>query len=141
MFRDSFGNKSNMDQIFAQADVVSFHIPQNEKTLFMVDDEYINRFKKSVYIINLARGKIVKTLSLVEGLKSGKIKGACLDVLEFEKSSFENLFDNQNSITNEFAYLLNSSKVILSPHVGGWTVESYFKLSDVLADKILNFYS
>lgn len=124
-----------MNAIFEQADVVSFHIPQNEETRFMANDEFFARFQKPIYLINLSRGKIVQTSALVNGLKSGKILGACLDVLEYEKTSFESFFEQE--ISPDFQYILNSENVIISPHVGGWTTESYFKLSDVLADKIL----
>ncbi len=106
----------------------------------MVNDEYLNQFKKNIYLINLARGKIVKTKALLKAINTGKVKGACLDVLEFEKASFENMFSDSSSIPNDFKQLINSNKVILSPHVGGWTVESYYKLSKVLADKVLNYY-
>ncbi len=89
--------------------------------------------------MNLSRGKIVDTTTLVDGLKTGKIIGACLDVLEYERASFESFFDQEHS--EEFAYLLQSEKVLLSPHVAGWTTESYFKLSNVLADKIIEYYT
>ena len=79
------------------------------------------------------------TSTLVKGLRSNKIKGACLDVLEYEKSSFESFFDQEHS--EDFRYLLKSDKVLLSPHIAGWTVESYFKLSNVLADKIISYFS
>lgn len=139
-FSDNNALESEMDLIFEEADVISFHIPQNEETKFMVNDAFFNRFKKAIYLINLSRGQIVKTKSLVDALKFNKVKGACLDVLEFEKSSFENIFSDFENIPESFKYLLSSKKVILSPHVGGWTTESYFKLSDVLAEKIINFY-
>lgn len=124
-----------LNELFEHADILSLHIPQNDETIFMVDEAFLKNFKKPIYIINLARGKIIKTSALVEGLKNGKILGACLDVLEYEKSSFESFFDSE--LTTDFKYLLAAENVILSPHVGGWTQESYFKLSNVLADKIL----
>jgi D-3-phosphoglycerate dehydrogenase len=139
-FGDEFVKEVNMDTIFEQADVLSFHIPQTEETKFMVDENYLNNFKKNIYLINLARGKIVKTDALLKALNSDKVLGACLDVLEFEKASFENMFNDTKSIPEAFKQLIKSDKVILSPHVGGWTKESYYKLSKVLADKILNFY-
>jgi D-3-phosphoglycerate dehydrogenase len=137
-FANEFIQEVEMDSIFEKADVISFHIPQNEETLFLVNSDYLSKFKKEIYLINLARGKIVKTKSLIEFLDKGLIKGACLDVLEFEKTSFENIYSDKGILPIEFKHLLNSDKVILSPHVGGWTKESYFKLSDVLADKILS---
>jgi D-3-phosphoglycerate dehydrogenase len=143
-YKSNFGNEfvkeANMDTIFDQADVLSFHIPQTDETKFMVNEDYLNRFRKNIYLINLARGKIVKTKALLEALNSTKVLGACLDVLEFEKTSFENMFNDSKNIPNEFKELIESNKVILSPHVGGWTKESYYKLSKVLADKILDFY-
>lgn len=127
-----------LEELYQKADVISFHIPQNEETLYFADKHFFSSVQKPFYLLNLSRGKIVKTQALVEALKSGKVKGACLDVLEYEKSSFEHFFDQE--IPEDFQYLLQSDQVILSPHVGGWTEESYFKLSDVLADKILAHY-
>ena len=101
----------------------------------MIDADYINHFKNPIYIINTARGKNLNTQDLAHALESQKVLGACLDVLEYEQVSFENL--NKEELPEAFSYLINSDKVILTPHVAGWTKESYFKLSDVLADKIL----
>tara|TARA_R110002072_G_scaffold232309_3_gene389762 strand:+ start:37577 stop:38518 length:942 start_codon:yes stop_codon:yes gene_type:complete len=141
-YKSDFGNEfvkeSTLDEIFKKCDVVSFHIPQNEETVCFADNKFFDSFEKSIFLINLSRGKIVQTAALVSSLKNGKVLGACLDVLEFEKSSFEALFDNQEKLDVNFQYLLDSDKVLLSPHVGGWTVESYFKLSAILADKILS---
>ena len=134
-----FGNaqvqESTMDELFENSDVVSFHIPQNEETIGLANNDFFNSFKKNIYLINLARGKVVETSALVQAMQSKKVIGACLDVLEYEKTSFESFFDQE--IPEDFKYLLNAENVILSPHVGGWTKESYFKLSDVLADKII----
>lgn len=134
-FSDQFVREVSMDELFKKSDIVSFHIPQNEETVFMADKSFFKRFKRPFYVINLARGKIIRTSALLEGLKDKTILGACLDVLEFEKASFEKtLTADENS---EFKSLLEMDNVLFSPHVGGWTHESYFKLSDVLADKIL----
>lgn len=130
--------ESSMNDIYLNCDVVSLHIPQTNQTIGLIDEDFIAAMAKPFYLINLSRGKIIKTDALVKGLQSGKILGACLDVLEFEKASFESFFDQE--LPASFKYLLESEKVILSPHVGGWTVESYFKLSDVLADKILSWH-
>jgi len=127
----------DLETIYNEADVLSFHIPQNEETMYWVDKAFFNKFKKPIYLINLSRGKIVRTADLIKALDSGKVLGACLDVLEFEKASFENMFEDGN-MPETFRQLIASEKVILSPHVGGWTQESYFLLSDVLADKILS---
>jgi len=139
-FGNEFVNEVQMKDIYKQADVLSFHIPQTDETKFMVDEDYLKKFKKSIYLINLARGKIVKTNALLNAINNNKVLGACLDVLEFEKASFENMFENDNAMPKDFKALIESDKVILSPHVGGWTTESYYKLSQVLADKILDFY-
>ncbi len=138
-FGNQFIHESSLEDLFTNADIVSFHIPQNEETLFMANDEFFSNFKKNVYLINLSRGKIVQTSALVKALKSGSILGACLDVLEYEKSSFESFFEEE--IPSDFKYILESEKTLLSPHVGGWTHESYYKLSDVLADKVLDKFS
>ncbi len=138
-FGDAFVKESTPAALFEACDVISFHIPQNDETLFMANTAFFEAFRKPVYVINLSRGKIVETEALVKAMDSGKVVGACLDVLEYEPASFENLFDRE--LPEAFQSLLRSEKVILSPHVGGWTHESYFKLSDVLADKILSFYS
>lgn len=138
-YQKGFGNAQveevPLEQLFEHADVLSFHIPQNEETLFMGDSAFFEAFRKSIYVVNLSRGKIIRTKDLMECIQNGKILGACLDVLEYEKASFESFFDQNLDPT--FAELLASQKILLSPHVGGWTNESYFKLSDVLADKIL----
>jgi len=135
-FRSSEVEEVEMQAIFQRADVLSFHIPQTEETKFMADADFFASFENPIYVINLSRGKIIRTSALVEALKSQKVLGAGLDVLEYEKTSFESFFEQD--LSPDFQYLLNAENVILSPHVGGWTHESYFKLSDVLADKILN---
>jgi D-3-phosphoglycerate dehydrogenase / 2-oxoglutarate reductase len=140
-YKTDFSNdqvqECDMERIQREADVVSFHIPQNEETLFWGNSTFFNAFKKSIYLINLSRGKIIRIKDLLDAINQGKVLGACLDVLEFEKASFENMFDNESS-SPILEQLISCPKVLLSPHVGGWTTESYFKLSDVLADKILN---
>ena len=136
-FGDEYITESSLEEIYKKCDVVSFHIPQNEETMYFANDKFFSSFEKNIYLINLSRGKIVKTSALVNAIKIGKVLGACLDVLEYEKTSFESFFENKEDLHPDFNYLLDSDKTLLSPHVGGWTVESYFKLSDVLADKIL----
>jgi D-3-phosphoglycerate dehydrogenase len=138
-FGDHYVQECTLQAIQEQADVISFHIPQNKETIHFFNDEFFHKCNKSFYLMNLSRGKIVDTTTLVDGLKTGKIIGACLDVLEYERASFESFFDQEHS--EEFAYLLQSEKVLLSPHVAGWTTESYFKLSNVLADKIIEYYT
>ena len=123
-------------ELLHRSDIISLHIPENEETIGIIDSTFIAKMKKPFYLINLSRGKIVNTEDLVEGINSGKVLGACLDVLEYEKTSFENMFVDK-PIPTAFQALIQSNKVILSPHVGGWTQESYKKLSTVLLSKIL----
>ena len=100
----------------------------------MINTSFIEQFKNPFWLINTARGKSVVTKDLVGALKSAKVLGAGLDVLEYEKSSFENLFTNE--IPEEFKYLVQSENVLLSPHVAGWTIESNIKLAQTIVDKI-----
>lgn len=119
----------------SRVDVISLHVPQTELTIGMIDAEYLDKFKKPIWIINTARGKCIKTIDLVDALKSGKVLGAGLDVLEYEKASFENMFTDDN-LPEAFQYLIASDQVMLSPHVAGWTVESKIKLAQTVVDKI-----
>ncbi len=124
-----------LSAIQEKADVLSFHIPQNAETIGFFDTTLLKNMKKPFYLLNVARGKIVNLETVEEGLNSGQIKGVGLDVFEFESSSFENGISSE--IPLKYPVLFNHPRVIMSPHVAGWTKESYFKLSDVLADKIL----
>ena len=135
---DDFVIQVSLEQLYQEADVISFHIPQNEETRYWVNDAFFAALGKPIYLLNLSRGKIVETQALLNAIARGQVKGAGLDVLEFEKASFENFSDSEH--LSIFQELIASDKVILTPHVGGWTTESYYKLSDVLADKILAFY-
>ena len=119
----------------SRVDVISLHVPQTELTIGMIDAEYLDKFKKPIWIINTARGKCIKTKDLVDALKSGKVLGAGLDVLEYEKASFENMFTDDN-LPEAFQYLIASDQVMLSPHVAGWTVESKIKLAQTVVDKV-----
>ena len=123
-----------------KVDVLSLHTPQTELTRNMVNTNFIQSFKKNFWLLNTARGTSVVTKDLVIALKSGKILGAGLDVLEYEKTSFENLFTN-DKIPKAFQYLINSNNVLLSPHVAGWTIESKEKLAQTIVDKIKSSYS
>jgi len=125
----------SLDELQANADVLSIHTPETSLTLNMVNGKFINQFKKPFWLINTARGKSVVTKDLVEALQKGKVLGAGLDVLEYEKKSFENLF-SKNEVSEAFKYLINSKQVILSPHVAGWTIESKEKLAQTMVEKI-----
>ena len=137
-FGDEYVQEVDLETLKQKAQIISLHIPQNAETLGWINDEFIKEVRHNFWLINLSRGKIVQTQSLLSAINSGKVLGACLDVLEFEKASFENMFDGEknNELPLEFRELISSDKVLLSPHVGGWTYESYYKLSQVLLDKI-----
>jgi D-3-phosphoglycerate dehydrogenase len=129
----NYPQESSMETIYKEADIISLHVPLTDETTYLVDDNFINRFAKNFYLINTARGKCVNTKNLVKALENKKIKGACLDVLEYEKSSFENL--SKDGLTSDMQYLMNAKNTILSPHVAGWTVESNVKIAEVLLNK------
>ena len=130
----------SLRELQQNVDVLSLHTPQTELTKNMVNTSFIESFKKNFWLLNTARGTSVVTKDLVIALKSGKILGAGLDVLEYEKTSFENLFTNDN-IPKAFQYLINLNNVLLSPHVAGWTIESKEKLAQTIVDKIKKNYS
>lgn len=131
---DANAKQVSLKEFQEKAEVVSLHTPQTPLTLNMVDADFINQFKKPFWFINTARGKSVVTQDLVLALKSGKILGAGLDVLEYEKSSFEDMFTT--SMPEPFQYLIQAKNVLLTPHVAGWTIESKEKLAQTIVDKI-----
>lgn len=136
---DANAKQVSLEELQQKADVLSLHIPWTPETDKLVDSSFINAFAKPFWLINTSRGKNVVTSDLVEDLQSGKILGAGLDVLEYEKLSFETLFESEN-IPDAFQYLLESDKVILSPHIAGWTFESHTKLAQTIVDKIKSLY-
>ncbi len=137
--KDNVGDQNceqvSLEELQQKADVLSLHTPQTALTTNMIDANFINSFAKPFWLINTARGKSVVTSDLVAALKSGQILGAGLDVLEYEKSSFENLFTDKK-LPKAFEYLIQSDNVLLSPHVAGWTVESKQKLAQTIIDKV-----
>ena len=157
-FSDNYVEESSMEQIFAEADILSLHLPHTDETDYLIDQPFIDQFKKPFYLINTSRGKIIRTKDLVTNLKSKKIKGACLDVLEYESNSFERLkglgmWTNKRGVLinrlgawlmktglwiylHPVQYLVKCKNVVLSPHVAGWSFESYEKISLVLAKRI-----
>ncbi|MEM5538889.1 2-hydroxyacid dehydrogenase [Olleya sp. AS48] len=137
---DANATQVPLSELQDQADILSLHTPETPSTINMIDAKFINGFKKDFWLINTARGKSVVTSDLVNALKTGKILGAGLDVLEYEKSSFENLFTD-NKMPEAFKYLIKASNVILSPHVAGWTLESKEKLAQTIVDKIKSQFS
>ena len=141
---DDVGNANakqvTLEELQLKTDVLSLHIPWTKETDKMVDSSFINGFQKSFWIINTSRGKNIVTADLVAAMESGKILGAGLDVLEYEKLSFETLFHDKNT-PEAFQYLLNAKNVILTPHIAGWTFESQERLAQVIVDKIKAKYS
>ncbi|MGC6469837.1 MAG: NAD(P)-dependent oxidoreductase [Flavobacteriales bacterium] len=123
--------ESQLETLYEEADILSLHIPLTKETHHLVNDIFLNRFKKPIYLINTSRGQCVDTVALLEAIDNKKVMGACLDVLEIEKISFESLDQ-----TNLFKRLIQSNKLTLSPHIAGWTVESYLKIAQVLFEKI-----
>lgn len=130
-FSDENAGEASMEEIVKHADVLSLHIPLTAETRQMVNDEYFFHFRKPIFFLNTARGEIVNTRAVLNAIRSGKILGAGLDVLEIEK--FPSLKEQ-----NWFNDLIENGKVLLSPHVAGWTFDSYRKISEVLVEKLKN---
>ncbi|MEY4432450.1 MAG: hypothetical protein RLZZ44_580 [Bacteroidota bacterium] len=137
---DANARQVNFAEFQAKVDVVSLHIPWTPETDKMVNAEFINGFTKPLWIINTSRGKNIVTADLVSALQTGKVLGAGLDVLEYEKLSFETLFQNK-STPEAFEYLLKAKNVILTPHIAGWTFESHERLAQVIVNKIKALYA
>lgn len=145
---NEYAQQVSISELKKRADVISLHVPQTAKTIGMIDTKFINGFTKPFWLLNTARGSVVNTTDLVKALKSRKILGAGLDVLEYEKSSFESFFqeipqkkniDASKSTRKKIKalkYLTKASNVLLTPHIAGWTFESYQKLAQIIVDKI-----
>jgi len=126
----------SLAELQRKADVVSLHVPQSPENLGLIDEAYLAGFDKPIIFINTARGKSLQTEALVAALQSGKVRGACLDVLEYEKNSFEQLF--AGPLPAPLGYLLQSERVIISPHIAGWTHASERKMAETLLQKLKN---
>jgi D-3-phosphoglycerate dehydrogenase len=133
-YSDGNTRETSLQELFDKCDILSLHVPLTEETSGMVDELFIGRFRKPVYLLNTARGKVVNTRDLVAGLRSGKVAGAALDVLEYEDATFEQIGEASSP---ELDFLKASDNVILTPHIAGWTHESAVKLASVLVNKIL----
>ncbi|WP_185858312.1 NAD(P)-dependent oxidoreductase [Blattabacterium cuenoti] len=133
---DIYAKQVDMNTIFRKSDIISLHVPYTERTKGMINSNFINKFYKSFYFINTSRGGCVITHHLVKALNTGKVYGACLDVLEYENFSFENIF-NHHKLPKSFFYLIDSNKVILTPHIAGWTKESKYKMEKKIVEKII----
>ena len=136
---DENARQVTLNEIKNNAQILSLHTPQTTETIGMVNYSFISGFKNPFWLLNTSRGNCVVTKDLVKALKDNKILGAGLDVLEFENNSFESLFLNKCS-SREMGYLIKSNKVLLTPHVAGWTNESKKKLAQVVVDKIIKNY-
>ena len=138
-YKKGFGTKqveeTNLDKVFDKADILSIHIPLNEETRAWMNEEFFNKFRKDIYLLNTARGEIIPVKSILKLLDSGKLKGASLDVLEKEK--FDQLTEEQRA---DYENLFTRENVVLSPHVGGWTFASYRRINEVLVGKIATHY-
>ena len=134
-FAPPFATEVSLAKLQAEADVLSLHIPITAETNYFVDEAFISQFSKPIYLINTARGELVKTKALLAALRSGKVLGACLDVLEFEQKSFETNFANQ-TMPPALAALVAEKNVLLSPHIAGWSKQSFEKMALAMAEKI-----
>ena len=136
---DENAKQVSLEELQQKTDVLSLHLPWTPETDKMVNAQFIDAFAKPFWIINTSRGKNIVTADLVEAMKSKKVLGAGLDVLEYEKLSFETLFQDKNT-PEAFQYLLEAKNVLLTPHIAGWTFESHERLAQVIVDKIKNIY-
>ena len=137
-YSDDFVCEKSLKEVFSQADIVSIHVPLTDETRYMVNKSFIKSFQKNIFLLNTARGNIVNTAHLVENLKTGKVLGAGLDVLEYESPSFEKLSFAEYPAPMQ--YLVKAPNVILTPHIAGWSVEANYKHAKVLAEKILKAF-
>ena len=124
-----------LEGLYNDVDILSFHIPETKETVSMGNHLFFSRFKKQLIVLNICRGKVIDTGGLVKAMKEKKVLKAALDVLEYETKSFEQFF--KNALPEDFIYLKTNPNVILTPHIAGWTAQSYYKLSNVLANKII----
>lgn len=133
-YSDKYAQEASMEEVYKSADIVSFHVPLTTETKYLFNQSWIDQMQKPFYLINTARGPVVQTSDLLNAIDEAKVLGAALDVLEFEGLSFEKI--NAQELNPAYQRLIASEKVLLSPHIAGWTVESHLKLSSVIADKI-----
>ena len=136
-YSDSFVKEVSMDEIFEKTDVLSLHTPLTNETVGMVDLDFLKNFKKSIILINSARGQSVVLKDLVKAINLGFVKGACLDVLEIENHSFESLERAKEKVINE---LKNKQNVLFTPHIAGWTHEAKLKMAEVVIDKVKRIF-
>jgi len=138
-WEDHFAQNVGLEDFFEMTDILTIHIPYTRDNHYFINDGFLSSFKKNIFLLNLARGLVLNTEDLVKHLKTGKILGTGLDVLEYEEVSFSKL--KEGEFTPAMKYLLSSENVILTPHIGGWSFESLEGHARVLADKIEKYYS
>ena len=136
---DKFAQQVSLEKLQSQCEVISLHIPQTPQTLGMINNKFIAKMTHPFWLLNTARGSAVVTVDLVEGLKSKKVLGAGLDVLEYETRSFSTTF-NEEEPPPALEYLMDADHVLLSPHVAGWTQESHVKLATTIVDKVKKLF-
>ena len=132
--KDSIARQVSIEELQKKSNILSIHTPQNKLSIGMINKDFIEKMKNPFWLINTARGSAVNTKDLIDGIQNKKILGAGLDVLEYEKKNFENTFDNK--IHQNFLDLIENEKVILTPHIAGWTHESHLKLAKIIVQKI-----
>lgn len=135
-YSNEYAKQVSLETLYKETDILSLHVPLTEETRYMIDYDFLSKFQKPIYLINTSRGKVVKTKDLLEQMKHGKVLGVCLDVLEYEQFSSELCTDQK--IPEELIQLLQMPNTVFSPHVAGWTVESYYKLAYFLSQKIID---
>ncbi len=132
---DTNCNQVSLKKLRDESQIISLHVPYNLSTKKMINKDFINKMKNAFWLINTSRGNVINTDDVIEGLKSKKILGAGLDVLEYESSSFESIFKKN---IESLDYLIKAKNVILSPHIAGWTYESHKKLAQIILNKVKN---
>lgn len=137
-YSNEYVNETSLIEIFEKTDILSLHVPLTEETKYMVNNSFLASFSKNIFVINTARGAVIKTDDLVNNMKQAKVLGAALDVLEYEKGSFEEL--HNEGLPEAYNYLINHQRVVLTPHIAGWTFESELKLSEIIAEKIIRAF-
>jgi D-3-phosphoglycerate dehydrogenase / 2-oxoglutarate reductase len=130
-YGDAFAQEVSLEQLWQEADILSIHIPYSASNHYFIDEAFLARFRKPIYLLNTARGLVLKTSALVGALRSGRVPGAALDVLEYEETSFDEIHAGEH-----MPYLLQADNVVLSPHIAGWSFESKRGHAEVLAEKI-----
>ena len=132
--KDSIARQVSIEELQNKCNILSIHTPQNNLSIGLINKTFIERMKNPFWLINTARGSAVKIMDLIDGIQNKKILGAALDVLEYEKKSFENTFNGK--IDQNFLNLIKNEKIILTPHIAGWTFESHLKLAKIIVQKI-----